>query len=83
MSRLDHDDGTEATTMYAPFYIFINVNVYLKQNICKPKIRHSKRRNEYSNGWQGKTPYALSLPVPPLTTIGWPATSEFVTVNES
>jgi hypothetical protein len=30
-----------------------------------------------------KTPYALSFPLPPRTSAGWPPTCVFVTVNEA
>lgn len=44
-------------------------------------------QEEVKGRWKGeggtKTPYALSFPLPPLTSAGWPSTYVFVTVNQA
>jgi hypothetical protein len=45
--------------------------LYWTQNIFEPELRHSKRGVEDGKSKGGrKTPYALSLPLPPRTTAG-------------
>jgi hypothetical protein len=60
-------------------------SLYWTQNICEPGLRHSNREREDGKGRGGgdKTPYALSLPLPPCTLAGCPPTHIFVMANEA
>jgi hypothetical protein len=43
--------------------------------MCEPELRHSKRGRDDGKskfGGGGKTPFALSLPLPPHATAVWP-----------
>jgi hypothetical protein len=65
---------------------FVLLTLHWTQNICKPSfvtVRGKGKMERVRGGGGSKTSCALSLPLPPRTSAGWPTTYVFGTVNEA
>jgi hypothetical protein len=60
----------------------ITIPVRKTQTTCKPELRHSKRGRQDGKGGE-RSPYALTLPVFPRTSVGWFPKYVLVKANEA